>query len=1136
MTSLTVSALFFINTGRAEEVIGLTDSGHIPFWLIAGPFDQSTTGFGQAGDESFINESEIAPFEGKREKSSLSENGEVRWQIQSACNDGYLDFNPGIGHVKPGSSPEKLWYARDAYASAELFCEREMNVRLLVGSNSRMKIWLNGAEIYTSDRERGATADQDTIAANLLKGENRLLVRVGNSHNNLIVDWFGGTPWGWGFYLKIVNADLTIPEGIQVRIPIKNKNYSYDLQSTFFFKKKGNQLLQRIDAVIHSPFHERVSGTLELETGGEKYVFDIGKINPGENYREFYIPALKKDQKVHTTLIVDGNEIRDTRILKKQDRYTFYIVMTSHMDIGYTNTQPVVKERHIQTMLDVLNHCRKDPDFHWTVETTWIMKEFEAAVPEKIFEEFMDYVKKGRIGISPIFTNPYPGWISAEDMLRSFDVAREYHSRYDIEFPAAMVNDLPGQSWIMPQMLKNVGAGFLACGINEIYSDYRMQRNLPKAFYWKGADGSQVLTYITNAYTEGRYIGMEKTADAVEQLIGEKIHRLRAGGYPYKEVLINTAFSDNAGIPEDQYRMIETWNSLYEYPKMVFATLGEFAFDFEKQNSEILPTLEGDWMSDWDIFYQSEPREFIRLRKVQHQLLGVEKLSTINWLLDSSVEPQNPIIQNCYEMMLNFSGHGSGLEAGFGTPEENVSTMAFRTGYIDQAEVMTEELCQRALYRFSIPHAGFETEGAIVFNSLAWQRDAVVELYFKEGRKLTFDIIDLMSNKRVPYYAEGHKIRFIARDLPPLGYKKYQIVPTEKTRKTTDSDLILTDNSIENRYFQVVFDQNIGLVSEIIDKSTGRNIIGKSDKYGFARGYVKRGTQNEEFNAVAQSAPQLILVDERPVRLIMRLRYDNELYESTDYILWSDVRRLDLHQTIDLQKLPNTDEIEEYGLAFPFELKKALAEMEALGGFLCPETDRLPGIDHNAFSIRRTVALSNKSASLIWASVDRRVLRLEYDNKRPVIISNVVNNFPPQWNRHQKNSGKLILRYSLMQTETGFDAGATGKFGWEILTNPMVQQGWFSKNEPGRSYFQIDNDNVNILNLRKTDRQHKWQMELQNCNPAQPENVTIHSAFFSGKTIRQIDLLGNTKKIIPVHNDKIRLLIPENTLCLIEIE
>ncbi|RKY57457.1 MAG: hypothetical protein DRP96_09940, partial [Candidatus Neomarinimicrobiota bacterium] len=60
--------------------------------------------------------------------------------------------------------------------------------------------------------------------------------------------------------------------------------------------------------------------------------------------------------------------------------------------------------------------------------------------------------------------------------------------------------------------------------------------------------------------------------------------------------------------------------------------------------------------------------------------------------------------------------------------------------------------------------------------------------------------------------------------------------------------------------------------------------------------------------------------------------------------------------------------------------------------------------------------------------------------------------------------------------------------------------------------------------------------ELQNCNPAQPENVTIHSAFFSGKTIRQIDLLGNTKKIIPVHDDKIRLLIPENTLFLIEIE
>lgn len=1135
-TILSVSAIFIFGTGMAEQVTGLTDSGQIPFWLVAGPFDQSLTGFCQAGDESFINESEIAPFEGKSEKSSLSENGEVRWQLQAVCNDGYLDFNPVIGHIKPCFSPEKLWYAKEALASADLFCEKEMSVRFLVGSNSRMKIWLNGIEIYKSDQERGARTDQDSIVADLQKGKNRILVRVGNSQNNLIVDWFGGTPWGWGFYLRIVNTDLTIPNGIQVRIPLKNEKYNCELQSTFFFKKNNNQLLQRIDAIIHSPSIMNVDGIIELEIDSEKYVFEIEDINFGVNRREIYVPALEEDQKVHTALIIGGREIRDTKLLKKQDRYELYIVMTSHMDIGYTNPQPVVKERHIQTLLDVLNHCRKDPDFHWMVETTWILKEFESVVTGKIFEEFMNYVKKGQIGISPIFTNPYPGWISTEDMIRSFDEAKEYHSRYEIGFPAAMVNDLPGQSWIMPQMLKNVGARFLACGINEIYNDYRLQRKLPKAFYWEGADGSRILTYLTNAYTEGRYIGMEKSPDAVEQLIGAKLNHLRASGYPYKKVLINTAFSDNAGIPENQYQMIDKWNSLYEYPKLVSATLGEFAIDFEEHNSEILPVLKGDWMSDWDIFYQSEPQEFIRLRKIQHQLLGVEKLSTINWLLDSSVKPQNSIIQNCYKLMLNFSGHGSGLEAGYGTPEDNISTMAFRKGYIDQAEVLTEELRQRTLYRFSIPHTSFETEGVIVFNSLSWQRDAVVELSFKEGRNLFLEIIDLTSNKTVPYYAEGHKIRFIAKDLPSLGYKKYQISSIAEIGKFSGSDLILTNNSIENRYFRVVFDKNTASVKQIINKSTQRNLIGKSSTYGFAQALVKLGTQHDGFVAVARGAPHLVLIDERPVRLIMRLQFDNELYESTDYILWSDMQRLDLCQTIDLRKLLPTDEIEEYSLAFPFELKNARAKMELIGGYLCPETDRLPGIDHNAYSIRRVVALSNKSSSLIWASRDRRVVRLDYDNKRPVLILNVVNNFPEQWNRHQDNSGKLDLRYSLTLAKGKFDAGSTSAFGWEALTTPMVQQGWFSKNEPSRSYFQIDNSNVNVLNLKKIDRQHAWQMELQNCNPVQPENVTIQSAFFSSKKIRQTDLLGNTKKIIPVQNDKIRLVIPKNTLYLIEIE
>jgi len=970
----------------------------------------------------------------------------------------------------------------------------------------------------------------------LQKGENPVLVRVGNSQNNLIVDWFGGTPWGWGFFFRIVSDNPAIPADIQIVSPVKKERYDCELESTFFFKKDDDQLLQRIDVKIYSSSVADLVAQLTVDIAGNRFDFDFNNIRCGENRRAVYLPALLEDRKADYTLKINNREIKSSTILKKQNRYELYVVMTSHMDIGYTNTQPVVKERHIQTLLDVLEKCRRDPEFHWMVETTWILDVFESAVSPAIFDEFMGYVKEGRIGISLIYTNPYTGWISTEEMLRSFDKAAEYHQRYGIDFPAAMVNDLPGVSWILPQMLKKTGTGFLACGINEIYSDYRLQRELPKVFYWEGADDSRVLTCLTNAYTEGRYIGLEKTPAAVEQLLWVKLNRLQAGDYPYEIALINAAFSDNSGIPADQYNMIKKWNSLYAYPRLRPATLGEFAAEFERRYAAQVPVLKGDWTSDWDIFYQSEPKEFIRLRKIRHQLLSAEKLATINYLLDSSVRPQNSMIRNSYELMLNFSGHGSGLEFGFGTLEENISTMAFRKGYIDQAELQVDELTQRALYRFSIPQASFASEGVIVFNSLSWKRDAVVELSFKEGRKLNFDIIDLATGDTIPYYTKGHKVWFIARNLPSLGYKKYRLAPAMEISRFAETDLIKTENRIENRFYCINYDKSTNTILRITDKRTRRNLIGKTDFYGFAQPVVKQGTQHAGFKAINQGNPHLTVIDERPVRLALRIEYENGLFESTEFILWSDMAQIDLCQTIDLTRLPETDVVEEYGLAFPFEIKKGAAEIEIIGGYLRPDNNRLPGKDHNAFSIRRTVALSDKSSSLLWASKDRRVLRLEYDNKRPVLISNVVNNFPEQWNRRQDNSGKLTLNYSFTYRREAFNPGLTTRFGWEALTPALIQKGWFAIDQAEKQYFELDNDQIILLDLQVDDSGDSWKMEIVNSNPERMEKVTISSEFLKNKNIRIVDFLGNNSQDIDSEENKIQINLKPNQILLLLIQ
>ncbi len=284
------------------------------------------------------------------------------------------------------------------------------------------------------------------------------------------------------------------------------------------------------------------------------------------------------------------------------------------------------------------------------------------------------------MALSPIYTNPFTGWVSEEEMLRSFDKALDYRNKYGIGFNAAVYNDVPGQSWFLPQALSKLGVNFLAEGINEFYSDYKLQRSLPKIFKWEAADGSRIVTYLNEAYNEGRSFGLESNdLFAVEQRIWERISKLEARDYPLDIVLINTSFSDNSILAAHQYTLAMKWNELYDYPKFISSDVDRFAYEVEKSKEyDKLPVLKGDWTSNWDIFYQGEFERNKKYRWNQHQLLSAEKLSTLSNLLDSNKRPMNDELSWAYQRMLQFSGHGSGLEFGYGSPEENRLTMEYR--------------------------------------------------------------------------------------------------------------------------------------------------------------------------------------------------------------------------------------------------------------------------------------------------------------------------------------------------------------------------------------------------------------------------------------------------------------------------
>lgn len=1107
-----------------EKIINANAQGFIPAWLVTGPVEFPLVGFGNPKDTVALGEPDISPYEGSYSTSLLPENEKLLWFLQSIDKKGFVDFNSTLEWNVNTSIPVKIWYSRAGYAFTTIISESDREAVLTFGSNSQIKVFLNKEKIYSTDNARNALQDQDTVRVKLKKGANELIVRVLNTHTNLGLAFFGMIKWEWGFYARLLESNGSPVTDVKYLIRSENKKSDFNVVSTIYFKEINNELKQRIDVEINSLNHGLSTSTFKINFNNNPYEFKVDSVAFGKTRHSFYIPEITQNSNVQAELTLGSDVIKKNIQLEKRKKYSLHIMLLNHTDVGYTHPQPVIEELHCNTLDDVLKMCKEHPDFHWTMETTWQLEAYEKLRSAEKFNELIGLIKEGRIALSPIYTNPFTGWVSEEEMLRSFDKALEYRNKYGLTFNGAVYNDVPGEAWFLPQALSKAGVKFLAEGINEFYSDYKLQRKLPKVFKWEAADGSEVVTYLNEAYNEGKSYGLESNnLFTVEQMIWERISKLEARDYQPDIILINTSFSDNSILAAHQYLLAMKWNEQYDYPKFISSDVNKFTK--ELINSEAyskLPVLRGDWTSNWDIFYQGEFERNIKARWSQHQLLSAEKLSTLSNILDSTKRPMNWELSEAYKSMLRFSGHGSGLEFGYGSPEENKLTMEYRENYVENAYLGAEAILLKALHRISKPEESLVSEGLIVFNTLSWMRNDLVEVQYPFDTTPQYDIVDAVTNRIVQSFRKDYKQYFIARDVPSFGYKKYLLVQKSAPIQSS-SELKKTVNSIENEFYKITFDANRLSVTGIVDKKSGKQLINDKSSFGFADPTIEKFQLNQNHSSISGIKVTYEIIDESPVRMTLRIKRENDVIETIDFTLLDGIDRVFVDATVNLEAMKTTKLLEEYGLPFSFNIQNAKVKSEILGGFIELDKDRLPGIDHDGVSLRRSVSIFNENQNIIWSTADARIIRIRKDGLagNPVIISNPVTNFPNDWNRHEILTGKIDFRYAFNSGEGSFDPAKTSMLGYELNTPLQFRKSWFRAVPSSEEYLTIDNQNIILLNLKSTE--HGVVIRLLNADSQNNQTAKINSKLFTEFQAESVDLLGNKIQTLEVNDNIINV-------------
>jgi hypothetical protein len=171
------------------------------------------------------------------------------------------------------------------------------------------------------------------------------------------------------------------------------------------------------------------------------------------------------------------------------------------------------------------------------METVYQLQQFRESRSPAVVEELYRYMREGRIALSPVTTNPYTGWVSEEEMIRSMMPGEAIRKTLGITTPGAMYNDVPGLAWFMPRVFEDAGVKLLVCGLNEVYGGYTLQRSLPKAFLWQGGDGTRLPVYRTETYVEGTDYGLERDPSVIAHRMWDRLRRLRSMGEDRRLVL-----------------------------------------------------------------------------------------------------------------------------------------------------------------------------------------------------------------------------------------------------------------------------------------------------------------------------------------------------------------------------------------------------------------------------------------------------------------------------------------------------------------------------------------------------------------------------------------------------------------------
>ena len=496
------------------------------------------------------------------------------------------------------------------------------------------------------------------------------------------------------------------------------------------------------------------------------------------------------------------------------------VVSKTHFDIGYTDLASRVVDRYRTSMADqalklVDQSAGLPPDqqFSWTL-AGWPMAQmlWPGQTPERR-ERLLAAMRAGRLVPHALAFTTHTESLDLEDLTRGCLYSVELARLAGQPLPtAAKMTDVPSHAWAMATILAHAGVKFFHIGCNGGCT----HPDVPLLFWWEGPDGSRVLTMLSSEY-------------------GSSLQPPR--DWPHKTWLCMWMTGDNHGPPNTQEVHDLFARAQKELPgvRVRFGQMSDFAEAILREKPE-LPVVRGDMPDTWIHGIGSMPIETQLAHVTRPRIAALESLDTLGAVWGVSTGSARETVREAYEQTLLFGEHTWGPDvdryAGYHYGDEWKKKLAagdyrfLLEGFGQKrAYAQSSRRVGRSGDRQSLGRSGRRGQGRR--SADRGLQSAPLAARRHGGRSLvrcrtTTAVTDVASGRSAPAATDDGRLRFVAQDLPPLGYRTF--VPGDRpTQGQIAADA--QTHRIENEFLRVTLDPARCGVRSIVDKRTGRELV-----------------------------------------------------------------------------------------------------------------------------------------------------------------------------------------------------------------------------------------------------------------------------------------------------------------------